>query len=147
MYLTSYFCWIRYQGQGLVTRLNQKSHSNVNWRLVFDFYSQSPFTRNLTQITIADKFLIMVCHNHDWKLVILNLNVDWWLVFNQQVKLYFFALWQSPHTFGTIICDLQWKGWTARVQCTLSNLSFRQFYPNSRSRSIKSTDFKGPFFS
>ena len=54
---------------------------------------------------------------------------------------------QNSDTFGTIICDLEWKGWTPRVQCTLSNVSFRQFYPNSRSRSIKSTDFKSRFVS
>ena len=54
---------------------------------------------------------------------------------------------QNLDTFGTIICNLEWKGWTPRVQCTLSNLSFRQFYPNSRSRSIKSIDFKSWFVS
>ena len=32
---------------------------------------------------------------------------------------------QNPDTFGTIICDLQWKGSTARVQCTLSNPSLQ----------------------
>ena len=33
----------------------------------------------------------MVRHDHDWKQVNLNLNVEWWLVFNQQVNLHFFV--------------------------------------------------------
>ena len=54
MYVTCHLCRIRYQKQGLVTRVHQKSHSHVDWWLVFDLGSQSLCTRNLTQILIAD---------------------------------------------------------------------------------------------
>ena len=66
----------------------------------------------------------MVRHNHDWKLLNINLNVDWWLVFNQQVNLHFFV----PVTVSTFCvsispclqCCRRWKADTKET--TISSI-------------------------